>query len=48
MIWRLQPDGRYWGDDDGFGMEGGPQIKRDTFPDEKENFDGPSGSTVWA
>lgn len=21
VLWEIQPDGRYWGDDDGFGME---------------------------
>ena len=41
MIWQIQPDGRYWGDDDGFGMEGGPEIDLYAFLDKNGNFDGP-------
>lgn len=41
MLWQIQPDSRYWGDDDGFGMEGGPEVELYAFLDEKGNFDGP-------
>ena len=41
MLWQLQPDGRYWGDDDGFGMEGGPEVTLYAFLNENGDFDGP-------
>ena len=41
MLWEIQPDGRYWGDDDGFGMEGGPEVIVYTFLNENGDFDGP-------
>lgn len=41
MLWQIQPDGRYWGDDDGFLMEGDPEVTLYAFLDEKVDFDGP-------
>lgn len=41
MVWEIQPDGRYWEDDDGFGAESGMEIQLYTYLDEKGNFTGP-------
>lgn len=41
MIWQIQPDGRYWADDDGFGMENDPEIRLYAFIDTDGKFLGP-------
>lgn len=41
MIWQVQPDGRYWADEDGFGMESEEEVRLYAFFDEKGNFTGP-------
>ncbi len=41
MLWEIQPDGRYWGDDDGFGMEDDLEIVLYTYLDMNGNFTGP-------
>ena len=38
MIWTVQPDGRHWMDDDGFGDEDQPAIALYTFIDEAGRF----------
>lgn len=40
MLWQVQPDGRYWEDDDGFGMENDEEIILYAFLDKKGNFIG--------
>lgn len=40
MLWQIQPDGRYWEDDDGFGA-GSEEVTLYAFLDEKGDFDGP-------
>lgn len=41
MLWEIQPDGRYWRDDDGFGMENEEEITLYTFVDMDGCFTGP-------
>lgn len=41
MVWEIQPDGRYWEEDDGFGAESDMEIQLYTYLDEKGNFTGP-------
>ncbi len=41
MLWEVQPDGRYWGDDDGFGMEHEAEITLYTYVDGRGQFTGP-------
>lgn len=41
MLWQIQPDSRYWGDEDGFGMEGGPEVTLYAFVDENGEFTAP-------
>ena len=41
VLWEIQPDGRYWGDDDGFGMEDDLEIVLYTYLDMNGNFTGP-------
>ncbi len=41
MIWQIQPDGMYWADDGGFGMENDPEIRLYAFIDKDGNFMGP-------
>lgn len=41
MLWQIQPDGRYWEDDDGFGGSSDEAVTLYAFLDEKGNFDGP-------
>ena len=41
MIWTVQPDGRHWMDDDGFGDEDQPAIALYTFIDEAGRFTAP-------
>lgn len=40
-LWEIQPDGRYWADDGGFGMENDVEIVLCAYLDEKCNFKGP-------
>lgn len=41
MIWTVQPDGRHWMDDDGFGDKDQPAIALYTFIDEAGRFTAP-------
>ena len=41
MVWEIQPDGRYWEDENGFGGESDQEILLYTYLDEKGNFTGP-------
>lgn len=41
MVWEIQPDGRYWADDDGFGMENDEEIRLYTHLDRNGSFTGP-------
>lgn len=41
MLWQVQPDGRYWGDEDGFGMENDPEIILCSRLNERGRFCGP-------
>lgn len=41
MLWQIQPDGRYWEDEDGFGMENDVEIKLYSFLDANGNFEAP-------
>lgn len=41
MVWEIQPDGRYWEDDDGFGAESDLEIQLYTYLDKKGNFTAP-------
>lgn len=41
MVWEIQPDGRYWEDEDGFGGESDLEILLYTYLDEKGNFIAP-------
>lgn len=41
MVWEIQPDGRYWEDEDGFGGEPDLEILLYTYLDEKGNFTAP-------
>ena len=41
MIWQIQPDGRYWEDEDGFGAESDAEIELYADIDEDGNFLGP-------
>ncbi len=41
MLWQIQPDGRYWADDDGFGMENEEEVILYTYIDMDGNFTGP-------
>ena len=41
MLWQIQPDGRYWEDDGGFGGSSDEEVTLYAFLDEKGNFDGP-------
>lgn len=38
MLWQVQPDGRYWGDDDGFGMEHDVEIYLYSILNERGEF----------
>ena len=40
MIWQVQPDGRYWEDEDGFGMENEEEIRLFSFLDSHGCFTG--------
>lgn len=41
MLWQVQPDGRYWADDDGFGMESEEEITLCARIDARGEFTGP-------
>lgn len=41
MLWQVQPDGRYWADEDGFGMENDPEIVLYSFLDSQGYFTDP-------
>ena len=41
MLWEIQPDGRYWGDDDGFGMEHDVEVILYAFLNNDGFFEGP-------
>ena len=41
MIWQVQPDGRYWEDDDGYGETNDEEVCLCTFIDENSCFTGP-------
>ena len=41
MLWQIQPDGRYWEDEDGFGGESDPEITLYTYVDLQGEFTGP-------
>lgn len=41
VLWEIQPDGRYWGDEGGFGMEHDEEVKLYTYLDINGNFTGP-------
>lgn len=41
MLWQIWPDGRYWEDDDGFGMTNDEEITLYTFVNSDGEFTGP-------
>lgn len=41
MLWQIQPDGRYWEDEDGFGAESDEEISLYADIDQDGNFLGP-------
>ena len=41
MIWQIQPDGRYWADDDDFGIEDDVEIRLYALIDKDGKFEGP-------
>lgn len=41
MIWQIQPDGRYWEDEDGYGMTPDEEIRLYSLIDDEGRFDGP-------
>lgn len=41
VIWQIQPDGRYWADEDGFGAESDYEIRLYSYVDEYGNFTAP-------
>ena len=41
MLWQIQPDGRYWEDEDGFGAEDEEEVILYTYVDENGDFTGP-------
>ena len=41
MLWQIQPDGRYWEDEDGFGAEKDLEVTLYTYVDENGDFTGP-------
>ena len=41
MLWQVQPDGRYWADEDGFGMTNDEEIILYTFVDLNGDFTDP-------
>ncbi|MBE6991972.1 MAG: hypothetical protein E7430_05280 [Ruminococcaceae bacterium] len=47
MLWQVQPDGRYWADDDGFGMENDVEIHLYAYIDKDGNFEAPFRIYEW-
>ena len=47
MLWQVQPDGRYWEDDDGFGAENEEEITLYTYLDDQGRFTGPFRLYRW-
>ena len=41
VLWEIQPDGRYWEDEDGFGAEKDVEVRLYTFLDRNGFFTGP-------
>ena len=41
MLWQIQPDGRYWEDEDGFGAENDLEVTLYTYVDENGDYTGP-------
>jgi len=41
MYWQIQPDGRYWEDEDGFGGTNDEEVTLFTYVDENGDFTGP-------
>lgn len=41
MRWQIQPDGRYWADEDGFGIEDDLEVTLYTYIDQHGQFTGP-------
>jgi len=41
MLWQIQPDGRYWEDEDGFGAENDLEVTLYTYVDADGRFTGP-------
>ena len=41
VLWQIQPDGRYWADEDGFGAESDLEIMLYTYLDEQGNYIAP-------
>lgn len=41
MLWQIQPDGRYWEDEDGFGAESDEEVTLYSFLDENGLFTAP-------
>ncbi len=41
VLWEIQPDGRYWEDESGFGAEQDVEVVLYTFLDREGNFTGP-------
>lgn len=41
MLWQIQPDGRYWADEDGFGIEDDLEVTLYTYVDQHGQFTGP-------
>ena len=41
MYWEIQPDGRYWEDEDGFGGTNDQEVTLFTYVDENGDFTGP-------
>lgn len=41
VIWEVQPDGRFWGDEGGFGSSGDPEVKLYSHIDGEGRFTGP-------
>ena len=41
LLWQIQPDGRYWEDEDGFGAENEEEVILHTYIDENGDYTGP-------
>lgn len=40
MLWEVEPDGRFWGDEGGFGMEDDEETRLYAFIDDEGRFEG--------